>query len=71
MSFITDNIDDDILLNFLYDLVSKIENKNMSHEEKQIICDTYIKYNMNNNTENETMKFYTLGWYFYTILNKE
>jgi len=59
---------------FLENLLTKLKSDHMSVKEQQELSEFYINYmfsNQNNqNDEEKNLKYMSLGWYFYEILNK-
>tara|TARA_R110002111_G_scaffold255301_1_gene321509 strand:+ start:649 stop:867 length:219 start_codon:yes stop_codon:yes gene_type:complete len=59
---------------FLHNLSNDFRDNKLTNEQEKIISEFYMKYMFNNTSNIETkdlIKFYTMGWYFYTHVLKE
>uniref|UniRef100_A0A6C0D1D3 Uncharacterized protein n=1 Tax=viral metagenome TaxID=1070528 RepID=A0A6C0D1D3_9ZZZZ len=71
-----DGVDNNLLINFLKNIITDIETQKLSDDELKIVSEFYMRYKFNsesidNTTSNEDfIKFLALGWYVYSYIEK-
>lgn len=65
-------------ISFLENLLSKLRNDHLSHEEQRDLSEFYLKtlFKKENNenyqrNDDKYMEYISLGWYIYEVLSKE
>jgi len=58
-----------ILINFLNNLIKKLKNNNLQNDEKMRLINYYMSNCLNYDDIDKDMKYFTFGYYYLKILN--
>lgn len=62
------NVYNNILINFLKLMLTKLENNTIKDCEIEILREMYYKHTINDTNNCIDMKYYTMGWYIYNFI---